>query len=297
MRCLVRATSDRSRLPDGVEYVEGDVTSRKSMIEAVKDCFGVVHVGGVVKVRHKKDFYTVNRDGTENLVKAAQDEGVRRFVLCSSQAAGGPAHDDSRRKPDDTPEPVSEYGKSKLAGEDVLHKYAGDMWSCIIRPPAVYGPYDVAFLSFVRGVKYGVKLNIGSKNNKFALIHGADLARALILGLSADCSAGKIWYATDGADHRVEQLGTAVEKAMNRKAVNLNIPVRIARFTAYINEILSGIMGNTALLNREKIIELTQPNWTCDDSDFRTVTGYKEQYNLMDGMKQTVDWYREHGWL
>lgn len=284
-------------MPEEVEFVVGDVTDMSNLPNAVRDCFGVVHVGGVVKARRTEHFYAVNRDGATNLIKAARDAGVERFVLCSSQAAGGPSHSDLRRKPDDLPEPVSEYGRSKLAGEAMLQKHAGDMWHWTIRPPAVYGPYDVAFLSLVRGVKYGVKLNIGSRDNKFALIHGEDLAQALILGLSADSPSGKIWYATDGADHTSRELGAAVEQAMNRKAIDLNIPVGIVRMTASFNEILAGITGGSALLSREKIAELTQPNWTCDDSGFRQVTGFKQRFNLTDGMKQTVNWYREHWWI
>ncbi len=296
VRCLVRPTSDRSRMPDSIEFVEGDVTDHASLTHAVAGCWGVVHAGGLVKANDKQDFYRVNRDGTANLVRAARDTDVKRFVLCSSQAAGGPSVD-HRRQASDLPAPVTEYGKSKLAGEKVLQTEAGDMWHCIIRPPAVYGPYDVAFLSLVRGIKYHVKLGIGSRNNKYAIIHGEDLAQALMLGLSVDCPSGMVWYATDGVDHTTEELGTVVEIAMNRKAVWITIPKAVAIAIAGLNEMLSKLRGSPALLSREKINELTQTAWTCDDKPFRDITGFKEKYNLFDGMVQTVKWYKDQGWI
>jgi nucleoside-diphosphate-sugar epimerase len=90
VRCLVRSTSDRSRLPEEVELAEGHLLNFASLQRAAADCWGVIHVGGVVRVRVARDFLRVNRDGTANLTKAAREAGVERFVLCGSQAAAGP---------------------------------------------------------------------------------------------------------------------------------------------------------------------------------------------------------------
>ena len=297
VRCLVRPTSDRSRLLKEAELVEGHLNDTEALRRAVEGCWGVMHIGGVVRVRDTEDFYRTNRDGTANLVKASREAGVERFLLCSSQAASGPSTVLRRRQADDPPAPVTEYGKSKLAGERTLQDDGGDMWYAIIRPPAVYGPYDVAFLSFVRWVKYGVKIRLGSGEMPFALIHVEDLARALTLAISADHPSGAIWYATDGIDHSLNSLGIAVEAAVGKKAIWITIPSMIAPMIASAIEKISKLRGETALLSRQKLLELTQPAWTCDDTPLRKAVGYKERFDLSNGIAQTVEWYRKEGWI
>ncbi len=297
LRCLVRKTSDTSRLPKGVELTEGHLLNFDSLRKAVKDCQGVIHVGGVVRVKRVRDFYVINRDGTSNIVKAAREEGVERFVLCSSLAAAGPSSPGSHRRWDDEPQPVTEYGKSKLSGEEMLQKGAGEMWWSIVRPPSVYGPWDIAFLTLVKWVKRGFKLRIGDGKTVISLIHASDLARALTLTIEADRPSGKIWFATDGADHDLPELTEAIERALDREARWINIPKWVTPAVAWLIEMFAEFRGDAALLSRAKLAELMQPAWTCDDEPFREATGYREKFNLTEGMAQTVEWYLDHKWI
>ncbi|MFH0766381.1 MAG: NAD(P)-dependent oxidoreductase [Calditrichota bacterium] len=296
VRALARPTSDRTRLPAKAQPIIGHLLNYQSLQEAVKDCWGVIHVAGAVKVDKPRDFYRVNRDGSANLVRAAAEAGVVRFVLCSSQAAAGPSPDIHPVKPEDPPHPITEYGRSKLAGEQVLQENAGAVWWSVIRPPAVYGPFDTAFLPLARAVKHGFKFRIG-KGSKFSLIYVEDLAEALTLMLVAGTPSGEIHYATDGAEHTVEELADSLEKALGKTARWIKIPVSAANGAALVNETLAKLFNKTPFFNRQKILELTQPVWTCDDSSLRQSVGYREKYNLQQGMAQTIRWYKQKGWL
>jgi len=242
------------------------------------------------------DFYRVNRDGTENLVRVARKAGLSRFLYCSSQAAAGPATGSDPRTALDPPTPITDYGKSKLAGEEAVKLAAGDMWWCIIRPPAVYGPLDLSFLPYIRGIKAGVKLRIG-KGMKFSLIYVSDLARALILALENRQSSGAIWFVTDGEAHTDLEIAEVVEQALNKHALAVNIPLWIAYGAAGINELLGKIRATPAFFSWQKVSELSSPNYTCDDRSFRRLTGFKSELDVRTGFKLTVDWYRSHGWL
>ena len=136
LRCLVRPTSDRSRLPEGIELAEGQLLNFESLQRAAEGCREVVHLGGLTRAGNPRDFHLINRDGTANLVRAAREGGVERFILCSSQSAAGPSTPQRRRLDRDPPGPVSEYGRSKLEGEEALKTGAGEMWWCILRPPS-----------------------------------------------------------------------------------------------------------------------------------------------------------------
>jgi len=297
VRCLVRKNSDTSRLPAEVELAEGHLLDYETLLKAVHGCWGIMHVGGVVRVTQVRDFYRINRDGTANLVKAAKEKNIKRFLLCSSQAASGPSMPDLRRKWNDKPEPVTNYGKSKLAGENVLKENAGEMWFAIVRPPAVYGPWDRAFLTLVKWVKRGFKLRLGDGSMPFSIVHGSDLARALTLALEAKKPSGEIYYATDGADHDLTELLSIIEEFMLKQARWLSIPLVAAPLVARGIEIFAEIRGGSALLGRDKLIELTQPAWTCDDQPLRDATGYKEHYSLAEGMQMTIEWYGNKGWI
>ena len=297
VRCLVRKTSDTSKLPRSVEQVVGHLMNFDSLKQAVKGCQAVVHVGGIVRARHVRDFYRINRDGTANLTKAATETGVERFVLCSSQAAAGPSTTDRQRKWDDTPQPVTDYGKSKLSGEEALQKRVGDMWYSIVRPCAVYGPWDEAFFMLVKWVKWGFKAKLGRGKMPVSLIHGEDLARALTLAITADHPSGAIWFATDGADHNLHEVFDAIERAMDKRARWITIPEWIAPGISSILELVAGISGTTAQFGRNRVNELTQPAWTCDDTPFREATGFREKYDLYNGWKQTIEWYRTNAWI
>ncbi len=297
VRCLVRRTSDTSRLPDMSGLATGHLLNYESLELAVKDCWGVIHVGGIVRARNPRDFYLTNRDGTGNLTKAAVEAGVERFILCSSQAAGGPSTPDRKRQIGDTPNPITDYGKSKLAGETALTEKAGEMWYSVLRPPSVYGPYDYAFFTVVKWIQMGIKLRIGEGKMLFSIIHVEDLARALVLGIEADQESDQVWYVNDGGVHNVEELTSAIQSAMSKNARWISIPLWAADPAARVMETFANIRGETALFGRQRIAELTQAAWTCDDTPFREATGFKEQFDLSSGFAQTVTWYDEQGWI
>ena len=296
MRCLVRKTSDRARLPEGVEFAEGSLLDEDSLQRGVAGCAGVVHLAAVLKVRSNREFKVYNADATVQLGRIARAAGVERFVFCSSLAAAGPAPGVGRRRPKDQPQPITDYGKSKLAAEQALTAAAGAMRVTIIRPPAVYGPYDASFLTLVRSVNRGLRRTLG-EGQKFSLIHGADLGEAFALALEADLPNGSVWFATDGVDHTDDELARTIAATLGRRAINLRAPLALARGVAALNELRGRLTGRAVFLNRQKIRELTQPNYTCDDAAFRAATGFANKWDLAGGMRQTIDWYKRKGWL
>ena len=84
-------------------------------------------------------YYRVNRDLAVKAARKARAEGVRQFILMSSMSVYGT--DTGVITPETVPQPVSFYGKSKLAAEELIQKEADEHFRvCILRPPMVYGP-------------------------------------------------------------------------------------------------------------------------------------------------------------
>ena len=81
----------------------------------------IYHVAGVVAARSEAEFLRCNRDGTKNLVAAAEtSEQDSRFILVSSLAAGGPSPRGLPLDGSEPARPVTAYGRSKLAAEEVV---------------------------------------------------------------------------------------------------------------------------------------------------------------------------------
>src|SRR5690606_18256058 len=92
VRALVRKSSNTkflSTLPN-VTLWEGSVEDRASVFAATEGVSEVIHVAGLVKAKDAEEFRRVNTGGTQTMLDAALEHGVKRFVFVSSQAAGGP---------------------------------------------------------------------------------------------------------------------------------------------------------------------------------------------------------------
>lgn len=103
----------------------------------------VLHVAAIVHQKERPEmeelYYRVNRDLAVKAARKARAEGVRQFILMSSMSVYGT--DTGVITPETVPQPVSFYGKSKLAAEELIQKEADEHFRvCILRPPMVYGP-------------------------------------------------------------------------------------------------------------------------------------------------------------
>ncbi len=116
--CLVRRPELAERLGwRDVRLVRGDLDDPSALLQGCEGAELVFHVAGKIVARNALEFMATNRDGTANVLEAAQEHGVTRFVLVSSLAAAGPTspgHPIDETRP---PAPVTDYGRSKLAAE------------------------------------------------------------------------------------------------------------------------------------------------------------------------------------
>lgn len=151
IRCLVRSSDKWLKSKDFLR-IEGDLHNLSALTKAVRNVDVVFHLAGVVKAQTYQEFERANVEATENLVRIAQKEGVKKIVILSSLAAAGPSQNGPVTE-SDRMLPVSMYGRSKKRMEETIHAIADkDTSVTILRPPAVYGPREDQIFTFFKMV-------------------------------------------------------------------------------------------------------------------------------------------------
>lgn len=169
--------------PAGVEFNQGDIRDLDRLRQACQGIDVVYHaVAQVPLARDNRLFWSVNRDGTENLLQTAGAAGVKKIIYISSSAVFGIP---SKNPVDDTvqPRPLEEYGRAKLEGERLCERYAGKgLDVTIIRPRTILGHgrlgiFQILFEWVADGKNVYV---LGKGDNIYQFVHAEDLAEACI---------------------------------------------------------------------------------------------------------------------
>ena len=279
----------------GATVVAGDLHDLAALQRAVEGQDVVYHVAGLVAARSEGEFLRANRDGTENVVAAMERAGVPRLVLVSSLAAAGPAPRGAPLSGNEPAQPVTAYGRSKLAAEQSVRR-SGLSWS-IVRPPIVYGPRDREILKVFRLARLGIAPVFGDGAQELVAVHAEDLATALIAIAGSRATAGRTYTACHPEVFTSAEFGVAVAAAMGRTVTTLRIPLAVGRGVLSLTEAAARLTRQSTILTRDKAKEFFQPAWTGDPGPLTRDTGWQAGFDLRRGLTQTYRWYREAGWL
>jgi len=259
----------------------------------------VIHNAGITQTSKKEDYFIVNTLYTQNLVDAITASGMKlkKFVLISSLAAYGPGNEQTFTplQLTDTPHPISLYGLSKLRAQQYLSNQT-DFPYIIINPTAVYGPRDKDFLQFIKLVNNGFEPYVGTNRQMLSMIYVKDLARAVI-GIMLTSFYNRSYFVSDTRVYNKEQLGETARILLHKKTLKIKIPVSIITPVIASVEAVYKIFGSLPFLNVEKVNEISSANWLCDSSELWKDLGAEPAYFLKEGMRETIDWYKENSWL
>jgi dihydroflavonol-4-reductase len=278
-----------------IRQVQGDLHDPVALATAVGGQDVIYHVAGLIAARSEAEFLHGNRDGTAHLLGAATASGATsRFVLVSSMAAGGPS---PRGRPLDGSQParpVTQYGRSKLAGEEVVR--ASTLPWTIVRPPMVYGPRDHEVLKVFK-LAGALTPVFGDGSQELSAIYGPDLADALVAAGTAPGTVGKTYYACHPEVFTSGDLVRRVGALRGKQVRLIPLPRWLAVTALSITVTAARIAGKATILTPDKAHEFFQPAWTGDPRPLTRDSGWHSAHDLATGLKATADWYREHGWL
>ena len=298
LRLLVRPTSDTSFVDEiAFERAVGDLREPESLASACEGVDAVVHSAAVLRAVRHRDFMQTNREGAGNLARAASEAGVERFVYISSIAAQGPAPSATPESPEAALHPVSAYGRSKAAGEEEVLQQRGRMQVAILRPPIVYGPADKGLLAFFRMARRRFSVRMGDGSRLLDAIYAPDLAEAIGAILRAEAQEVARYHVSDAdGPFSWNELLAALGRAAGQRLWIASLSPGAFHGLARCSEAWAALTRSEPMLDRTRVVEMRQAAWLCDASSLTRDTGWRAGTRLEEGMRQTMAWYRQHGW-
>lgn len=296
---LVRPASRKDHLEAlDVRLHEGNVEDPDSLVPALRESDAVVHVAGLVKASRPADFYRVNEQGTHNLAEAARQHARgRRFVLVSSIAAQGPGEGPTERD-DQIPEsPVTEYGRSKLAGERALLEAKGDLSVTILRPPIIYGPGDMEFLKVFQAATSTGLVFCLQREQTLSLVHGRDCARSIVAAAEVEGTPRTTYLMDDGALHTWPGLAGVLTEILDRRIRVVPVPKIGFLAVAWTWQTYGRLVNTPVVMSVDKVHEAEARYWVAGNSRISRDLGYEPEFGIREGILDTLAWARKEGYV
>ncbi len=302
--CLVRDPKKAQRLFSDHRRpttIQGDLDDLEALTKGCDGVDVVFHLAGLTAARSRAEFLAVNAHATRTLVNVAAKSApnLKRFVYVSSLSAAGPTTKGRPLTEDVAAQPVSDYGWSKLAGEEAI-RASGLPWT-IIRPPTVYGPRDTEVLKLFKLAKLGVAVFFGDGSQELSFVYGPDLAEMCIRTVAADC-ANQVFFACHPEILTARDFSTEVYRVVKQgrgrsRPVLLAVPASVARGILWVTGSAAAIARRATLLTSDKANEFLAEAWTCSGAAIVEATQWRPPTDVADGLRKTCEWYASARWL
>ena len=301
----IRKSSSKEYLQDErIHFIELNLSSKAQLIEQLRphQFDYVVHAAGVTKCLNKADFRRINTEGTKNLVDALLhlQMPLKRFVFLSSLSVFGAIkeqlpYDEIRE--DDTPKPNTEYGRSKLEAEKYIDSIGSRLPYTILRPTGVYGPREKDYFMMAKSIKQHIDFAVGYQRQDITFVYVTDVVQAVFLALEKG-ETGRKYFLSDGQVYQSTTFSDLIHEELGRPWwLRITAPVWVLRVVTFFGEYIGHMTGKVTALNNDKYNILRQRNWRCDIEPARHELGFEPKVQLKEGVKTTIQWYKDHKWL
>ncbi len=297
VRALLRAASDASVLPAGVEVVRGDALDAGAVRRAVDGCELVYHLAGVRRAADRDTFLSVNAGSTRLLLGACLEGGAarQRFVLAGSLAASGPSREGKREE--DPLAPAEWYGESKAEAERIALSFSDRLPVAVARPPRILGPGDRENLLFFRIVAKGFVLRVLGPERPLSWIDVDDCARGFALLGERPEAVGQAFFLASAERTTVERLQREAARALGVAPRAVPVPPAALRALGWAADATTRLTGRRLPLNRKLVRQVLAPGWTCSTEKAQRLLGFTAGTSLRDSVARSARYYLDRGWL
>ena len=302
VRALVREGSNKKNI-DGlyIDVVTGDLRDKESLNRALEDCEVLFHVAASYTFwsPRPEDIYETNVTGTENILSAAFEKGIKKVVYTSTESTVGVSKkkgfgtEDMEMNPEDL---SGAYKKSKYQAERLVFRMCHDgLPAVIVNPTMPVGPYDIKPTPSGRTIVDFLNSKMPAYvNTGLNIIDVEDVAKGHILALEK----GRIGerYILGNRNLTLKEIFDILERISGIRAPGMRIPIWFALLVAYIDEFISGI-----LLRKQPKVPLAGVKASRKFRHFDCSKAVNElglpQTPVEESFKKAMKWFTDNGYI
>ena len=246
----VRKSSSRKYLQEeGIQFAELDFTDSDHLAEQLmshkKEHGGwdyIIHCAGVTKCSDKADFEIGNYWATRHFIETLMrlDMVPERFIYISSLSIFGPIHekDYTPITEQDTPQPNTAYGISKLHSEQYLHELK-DFPYVIFRPTGVYGPRERDYYLMADSISKHLDIAAGFRRQDITFVYVKDLVKAVYLAIEKQVVC-RAYFVSDGGVYNSRTFSDLIRKELgNPWWIRFTCPLFLLKTISFFAEQIS----------------------------------------------------------
>lgn len=269
----------------------GDIRNINEISEALKGVETVV----LLAAEHRDDvsptslYYDVNVEGTRNVLKAMEENGVKNIVFTSSVAIYGL----NKTNPDEKHEsdPFNHYGKSKWQAEEVLREwYENDTENkslTIIRPTVIFGERNRGNVyNLLKQIASGKFMMVGKGTNYKSMAYIGNIVAFIKYQLETVNPGYKVYNYIDKPDNNMNKLVEQVEKSLDKKIPSVRLPYWLGMLGGFGFDVLSKLSGKTFSVSSVRVKKFCAT--TQFDATAAHNSGFKAPYTLAQGLDNTL---------
>lgn len=282
IRALCRKEPETGTFPADVEIAYGDLTRPETLAEAMKDCQAVIHSAALVSIwqRDPQDFYRINVEGTQSIMKAAADAGIERVIYTSSFFALGPTEerpaDERWLRSDETS--MTPYARSKRMALQKVRDWMERGFDVIpLFPVLIYGPGKVTQGNFIYKmvddyIHRRLPGVLGDGKERWTYSYVEDVARGHLLALEKGNKGDS--FILGGEDASLNELYDILEELTGVKRPRLKIPFFAAKGIAWIEELRAHFSADHLPKLTRDVVDVYKRNWRYSSQKAITQLGY-----------------------
>ncbi len=281
----------------GADIILGSVTETEKIINAVQGVEVVFHLAAAQHEVNVPDrvFWDVNVRGTEEILAASIQSGVRRFVHGSTigvygSALTGMMDENSALKPDNL------YGKTKLAGEQAVIAAKDQLSVVVIRISETYGPGDRRLLKLFKGINQNLFFVIGKGDNIHHLIYIQDLIDGFLIAADESSNDGEIFVLAGREPLTTTEMIRTIAEVLGQKPPRFHLPLLPFMLMAAAMEITLKPLGIQPPLHRRRM-DFFIKSYLFSQKKAHAKLGFNPKYGFYEGAQKTAEWYKNQGIL
>lgn len=284
---------------NGADILEGDISQPDTISHLLKECDVIVHTAALVSnAMQDSDMWRVNVLATRNLITAAKEHKVRRFVQISSVVAYG----NSAEGELDENQPVHADGGSyvltKLASEHVVlsEQANDDIEIVILRPGDAYGPGSRPWIiTPLEAISKNQFMLPEKGEGFFRPIYIDDLVRGIATATSHPDAAGEIFNLSCEGYMLTKDYFAPHYEWLQKKGPML-VSTKLALRISSIASTMANLMGNLNEASPSTVMQLSTKSW-FSIKKAEHILGWRPEVSFEEGMKTTHEWAKEQGLL